>query len=171
MAWVSRVLCAIFRCVPPEERGGITLPAGPCWQISPPRDLDSFLRALADAVPPDSVLYLECSSLATEIRLYLESRKIQPTTTVAVGTLWPRPHRFHIPVTRENIEGLAQLAERHAEPEVADHLHVYRNNQVLLQWYDAPSEPLYVSTDISEDKLKAFCTRLGTDYRPAVWKA
>ena len=82
-----------------------------------------------------------------------------------MGTIWPRPECFHMQITRDNLEGLAEIAERHATPEVAVHLHVYKGSKVLLEWYDAFfDDPFYVSKDISEEKLREFCNTLGTKY-------
>ncbi len=100
-----------------------------------------------------------------EIEEYLEARKPAQITKVEMGTIWPRPRIFHLPITTENLEGLAQLVEKHAELEIAVHLLVYRDNKVLIEWYDAFSDPFYISKEISEDKIKIFSERLGIKYK------
>ena len=161
MRWLSRLL----RYVPAEEREGIAL-RPPAWEASCPRqqDLASFLRALDDLVPPGSVLYLEGGDPTPEIRSYLEERTADQTTRVALGTIWPRPQCFHMRATRDNLDGLAELAERHATPEIAVHLHVYKGDTVLLEWPDAFADPFRVSKEIPEDKVREFCARLGIKY-------
>jgi hypothetical protein len=42
-----------------------------------------------------------------------------------MGTIWPRPSQFHMIATRDNLLGLAGLAEHCAAPEIAVHLHIY----------------------------------------------
>ena len=69
-----------------------------------------------------------------------------------------------MPATSENLLELADISEHCAEPEVAIHFHVYKDDQVLLQWYDAFADPIYVSKEISEDRIKAFCEKLELKY-------
>jgi hypothetical protein len=127
----------------PDEQKGISLES-PKWEISPTCDMSAFLRALIDVIPKGSILYLEGGSPDKEIRSYLEARKAPNPIKVALGTIWPRPICYHIPITPENLNGLAELAERHATPEIADHLHIYKGSKVLLQWHDAfYNDPLY----------------------------
>ncbi len=164
MSWLSK----LFNYVPAEEREGISLGKEPCWEVSCAKDFPSFLRALSDLVPSDSILYIEGGSPHDEIKLYLESRKAMQIAKVAMGTIWPRPKIFHMLINLENLEGLAQLAERHAEIEIAVHLHIYKDNKVLLQWYDAFFDPFYISKEIPEDKVNNFCSQLGIKYKEVV---
>ena len=159
------LLSKIFKYILPEERVGISLEQGPCWEVSRIEDLPSFLRALIDLVPLESTLYLEGNSISKDIQLYLEARKPQQITKVETGTIWPHPKCFHMAITYESLDGLAQLADKHAEPEIADHLHIYKDNKIILQWYDAFSDPFYISKEILEDKVKNFCSRLNTTYK------
>jgi len=159
MSWLSRIL----GCVPVEERRGISLGQAARWNVSCVKDFPSFLRALGDLVPPGSILYLEGASPTEEIRSFLEERAAGETAKLAMGTIWPRPECFHVQITGENLEGLAELAGRHATPEVAVHLHVYKNT-VLLEWYDAFYAPFCISKEIPEGRVREFCARLGTKY-------
>jgi hypothetical protein len=69
-------------------------------------------------------------------------------------------------ITPRNLEGLADLAERHAFPELAIHLHVYKGTDMLLQWYDAGGrDPLLLSKQIPVERVREFCNRLGVEYR------
>ncbi len=81
-----------------------------------------------------------------------------------MGTIWPRPLVFHTTLTAECVEGLAQLVEEHIAPEIADHLHVYRGTEVLLEWYDFPTDPFWLSKAIPEEAVKDFCVKLGIQY-------
>ena len=77
-----------------------------------------------------------------------------------------------MPISQPNLDGLATLAETHAAPEIADHLHVYKDGKVLLEWYDAFStDPCYVSMDIPEENVRAFCHSIGAHYEAVVEKA
>ena len=155
MGWLSRLL----HYVPAEEREGLSLEP-PCWEVSCPEDFGAFLRALPDLAPAGSILYLE-GHPAADVSSYVEQRAPRSITKLAVGTIWPRPKCLHMLITRENVAGLAELEERHALPEIAAHVHVYNKNQVLLQWYDAGSDPLAISKHLPEQDVRDFCARLG----------
>jgi hypothetical protein len=158
-------LSKIFDYVPSEERKGISLAKKPCWEISGVKDLPSFLRALHLLVPMDSVLYLEGGDTPKELRSHLEKRAAQNICKVEMGTIWPRPDCFHMQINNENLEGLAKMTDNYAEPQVAAHLHVYKNGKMLLQWYDAFSDPLFVSKEIPEVSIRKFCDKLKAKFR------
>lgn len=160
MSWLSKIL----NYVPVNEREGLSFGKEPLWLISCCKDFPAFLRTLSDIFPYDSVLYIEGGKPPKDIQSYLEARKSTHITKVAMGTIWPYPQYFHIPITSDNSNGLAQLAEKHHIFEIAAHIHIYNNDRMLLQWYDAFTDPLYISKDIPEEKIKQFCSALGLKY-------
>ena len=80
---------------------------------------------------------------------------------------WPIPKVFHIPATPENLRELAQMAQHRALPEIAIHIHAYKDSRVLLQWHDAFDDPILAAREIPEDKTKDFCQKLKVEYRLA----
>lgn len=161
---MARWLARLLGYVPAEEREGVSLSSGPHWQVAAPGDFAVFFRALAALLPEDSVVYLEGTSLADEVRSFLEPRLPASTTKVAIGTIWPRPRIYHMSATRENLEELAQLADRYPAPEVADHVHAYKGDTVLLQWHDAPDNEICISSAVAEDRVRQFAAVLGTSH-------
>ena len=161
MKWLYK----LFNAAIPEERRGICL-KNPKWEVSPLRDMPAFLRALIGIIPENSILYLEGGSPDKEISSYLEERKASNTSKVELGTIWPRPICYHMPVITKNINGFADIMEHHATPEGAIHLHIYLNGKVLLQWHDAFfDDPMYISEDLGEEKIKQFCEKLSLKYK------
>jgi hypothetical protein len=161
MGWISK----IFGVVPENEREGLSKIDHPYWTVSKPNDFPAFLRVLPDIMPDGSILYLESSHTAPDVQTYLHTRQAVTTCKIAGATIWPRPEYFHIPITPENVAGLAELSEHYAVPEICDHLHVYKDGRMLLQWYDAPVDPLALSREISEKELKFLCDSLGCKYK------
>jgi hypothetical protein len=82
-----------------------------------------------------------------------------------MGTISPRPTVYHVPATETNLLCLADATEGCPDSEIAWHFHVYQPGKVLLHWYDIFALPLYISKDISEEKIITFCTKLGVDYK------
>ena len=162
MSWLSR----IFNYVPVSEQGGIELLLTPAaaWEVEYDRkkvDIQAFFRSLTLLVPAGSVLYLEGGAVTQDVRAYLLSRQAAKTVKVAFHTTWPRREFFHVDITQENLEGLAELGGHHAEIEIASHVSVYKDNDVLLEWHDAWGENFQVSKKISEKNLIKFCAVFG----------
>ncbi len=59
---------------------------------------------------------------------------------------------------------LADLAAGHAEPELCDHMHVYRGTEPLLEWYYAFDDPLYINAAVPEERVRPFSDRLQLRY-------
>jgi len=125
----------------------------PCWRLSPPRDFCEFLRELPKFVPAGSILCLEGGD-ASDVEEYLEARPAIYENETDQGWFKLRPKVFYIPITQANLSGLGDLSELHAEPEVANSLSVYLNDQIVLSWHDLPFDPIYVSSQFDERNLK-----------------
>lgn len=80
-------------------------------------------------LPKDSILYFEGISIAKDIKLYLQVNSISPNFELPKGTIWPRSAIFHVPINAAFIEGLAAMADNHAEPEICDHLQAYARGE------------------------------------------
>ena len=159
--WLRRVLHARS----PDEMEGITI-SGPCWEVSD-KGLDhaAFFRALPMLVGEGATLVVEGGSHPPELRTLLEGHSVPGRSKVALGTVWPRGTVFHVPASRTVVAALAAVCEHCAYPEICDHLHVYDNDSVLLQWYDAFSQPLWVSKRVSGGAMEAFCGELRVTFR------
>jgi hypothetical protein len=162
MGWISR----IFGGVPREELDGLRLdPQRPCWEISGRTTFQQVFLALDGWLPGDAILYFEDGRPDHEILDFFAKRSVSASEHIAMGTIWPRPRVKHVPATHEILTELAEIMDRHAEPELAIHVHAYREGQVLFEWHDATSDPIYVSDDIPEERICDFAQRLGTTYR------
>lgn len=159
MGWMDNLLDSFV-----ADKKGLSFGKAPVWKVSCCKDLPMFLKALNELLPPGSVLYLEGGPALTDMQPFFEARMPEQTADIAPGTTWPRPQNFHMKANMENLYGLAKLTARTNPLAFAWHLHVYKDGQLLLQWYDAFMEPLFISKDIAEDKIKGFCETLGLQY-------
>ena len=128
-------------------------------------DLYALLRAIDEAMPKDAVLYVEATAIAPDVASFLGTRTAQDRRQITPNTLWPKPKVFHLPLTGKNLAEFRNLAEKHAEPEVADHLVVYRGEDVLLWAHDAGDGYVDVARGLSEPILEAFRDALGDAIR------
>lgn len=145
---------------------GIRLDADTYWEVSPPEDVTAFFHHLHELMPARAVLYLEGVSIGTSVAKRLTELQCEPQAQVALGTLWPKPRCFHIPLTEQNLREIAALYESNAPPEICDHLHVYAENSVLLEWHDALyDEPFLVDERISKQQLQKFCRAIRSSFK------
>ena len=161
MKWLARLLGS----VPAEEREGIRLPPGPHWEVDNPEELAGFFRALPEVAPPGSVLYLEGGLPSKDLRSVLEEHAAETPTQVALGTIWPRPERVHLQITRELLDQLATLAETRGMWEFGWHIHVYHEQSVIVEWHDTTDHPIWLSNDLPEEAVARFSAHLGAQYR------
>jgi|SoiMethySBSTD1v2_1073268.scaffolds.fasta_scaffold00503_39 hypothetical protein len=160
MGFLARLLGA----VPKEERGGIRLTDAEPWRVSPIRDVERFLRALPALMPHGAIAYFE-DTAEPHVRRYLQSVSVAAQARVAVGTIWPRPDCYHVPVTTEAMAALASFLDKNPAGYFCAHCHVYRDGLVLLEWHDAfINEPMYLSRTVSEEAVVRFAHTLGCSF-------
>jgi len=104
-------------------------------------------------VPDGSILCLE-SVDASDVEEYLAARPAIYDNETDQGWFKLRPKVFYMPITLANLSGLSELCERHNELEVANSLSVYLYDQIVLSWHDLPGDPIYVSSQFDEGKLR-----------------
>ncbi len=161
MGWLAN----IFGAVPKRDLQGLCLGNTAFWTVTPTTDFPAFLDALVDLAPPGSILYIEGDKPPEDLGAFFAQRCVPETVHLVMGTIWPRPRTFHLPITEQNIRELAALIRQKRPSGSAVHLHVYRDNEVLLEWHDAFwRDPFYLSASIEEDRLRTFCERLGVKY-------
>lgn len=132
------------------------------WQVIGVRDSTEFFRALDSLVPEATTLVLEGSSVAKDVRAALRPHLEAEYTIVPAGKGWPDwRHALRLRYSRELLTLLAALSERHAEPELCDHLHIFRLAEPLLSWHDAFDDPILVSDSVPELRARLFAARFG----------
>ena len=152
--------------VPPEEMSGLQLHFEGCWAITAPRwDAELGFAALPKLAGDNATLYLEGGAHSGEVASFVHTHSIAAVRQIARGTIWPRQKTYHLPAPPNVFDGLSRLADHHALPEICDHLVVYRDSLVLVDWYDVFDREAYASATISEDVIRAFAEEVGGSYR------
>lgn len=159
MRFFARLFGTVFR----EALTGAWMGPGPEWSVEPINDASAFFRALPDLLPPGSILYLE-DPLSDEGAALASRHRIEPQLQIALGSCGGHAKNFHLPLTRETADALADFAAHHATPEIGMHIHAYHGDQVLLEWHDAFGQPLRLSTKLPESRVRAFCESLHCNY-------
>jgi hypothetical protein len=163
------LLAKIFGAVPREEMSGIRLDiTHPFWEVSGKADFPSLLTVLPDLLPEESILYFEGGSPSGALLDFLRAHCIPERAHVAYGTIWPKPTVFHLPATPETMSRLVELTRSCAYPELAIHFHVYCGQSVLLEWHDAFTQPMLLSGELPEQRVRTFAERLHMSYKKGV---
>jgi hypothetical protein len=124
-------------------------------------DLYQLLRAIDETMPKDAVLYIEGTSVAPSIKEFLSSRPAPATRDVARSTISPVPDTFHLQLAGTNLTDLRSLAEGRAEPEIGDHIAVYRDDELLLFAPDAGGGEVLLAGSLPEETIESFRESLG----------
>ena len=165
MRWIDRLLESIRG----TEGEGIRLDISRShWEMDGPETFADLFKVLQGWLPEGAILYFEGGYPDAEITDFFNKQSIPEPVSVAKGTIWPRPRICHIPATNAVLAELAVIMEHHAEPELAVHFHVYRDNTVLIEWHDAFAQPILMSGLISEEQIGVLAGRIGKDYRKIV---
>jgi len=137
----------------------------PHWELNGRPDSALFFRRLAEGLPTATTLFVEGTGLARDVDDYLRSAAEPGEYLPKRQTLWPRPKQYRLTFDSPTLEALAALAERHAEPELLDHLFVYNGSAVLLEYPDAFGRgcPMFVSRDSDEQRIRDFAAALGLE--------
>jgi hypothetical protein len=165
MRWIDRLLGSIRG----TEGEGIWLDISKShWEMDGPETFSDLFKALQDWLPEGAILYFEGGYPDAEISNFLNTQSIPEQARVAKGTIWPNPRTFHIPATKSVLVELALIMDHHAEPELAVHFHVYRDNTVLIEWHDAFAQPMLLSGLISEEQIGVLAGKFGKKFRRIV---
>ena len=162
MSWLWRKLGA----VPPEEMSGLQLHFEGCWAITAPRwDAVLGFAALPKLARDDATLYLEGGAHSEEVAAFVNTHSIPAMQQIARGTIWPRQKTHHLPATPSVLGELSKLADHHALPEICEHLVIYRDSLVVVDWYDVFDRDAYASSTIPEHVIREFAEFVGGSYR------
>jgi hypothetical protein len=139
------------------------------WEIDWEREkarVDSvqFFKALWTHFPDATTFYAEGNSIAGDVsdcyRVHHEEGDYLPLRQ----TIFPRSAKFRCRFSSSLTGALSALAGMHAEPELLDHLSLYRESEELIFWPDAFANVLLVSRSVPENVVAAFAADLGLTY-------
>lgn len=113
-------------------------------------------------------MYLEGSPTPDVVDLLRDHIK-EGSYGAPIGTIWswPKNERYSLTASPQLFGSLAHIATRHAEPEICSHLHFYRSEEPLANWFDAFDDPFIVSQSIPRERVERFCAALGVTYTDA----
>jgi hypothetical protein len=134
-----------------------------CWKVSGIRTAKEFFQALSLLLPDATHMFLE-GSPDPDIQALLADAADEADYAAPVGTLWSWPQknqRFSVRASSELFARLSEAAAHHAELEICCHVHFYRGQEALAQWFDAFLDPLLVSKSVPRERVERFASAVG----------
>lgn len=134
----------------------LSLVSTPHWELTGEPDPTDFFVGLGQVFATASTLFFEGTSIAPDVEDLLRESAEPGDFLPERQTLWPRSTKLRVRFDEGVLTGLAGLADRHAVPEICDHLFLYDGETPLLEYPDAFLEGsvIYVSSSVSETRLR-----------------
>jgi len=140
---------------------GIDLDTPFHWVVEDLEEPGPFFGHLPELLPPDSILYVEGTSIAPDVAAFYSSHRACNAVDVVRDTIAPVPDIYHFTFSPDICAALRHLAGKHAVAEMFDHIKAYREESLLFTFHDAFSGRLRLSEHLSEDVIARFCQALG----------
>lgn len=144
---------------------GIDLDTPFRWAVSEIKEPGPFFQNLSLLLDSDAVLYFEGTTVAAEVSKLFESRRAKNAVAVVRDTIFPVPDIFHVAFSRELAEKLIEQVSVRPTHDCFNHVKAYRGASLLFTFHDAFEDVLLISEHVPEEKVKAFCERLGVAYQ------
>jgi len=135
------------------------------WEIEEGRvDSTRFFETLWRRFPEATTLYVEGNSVTRDVRECYRTHREEGEYLPRAQTIFPRSEKFRCRFSANFVDALTALAKRHAEPELLDHLALYRGVEELVVWHDAFANVLLISRTVPESLVSSFAADLGLGY-------
>jgi hypothetical protein len=162
----------------PKELEGIVLTGRSAWWIDAPGDFVACVRLLPELLGPGCTLCIE-GFFADDAEVFFAAHPAEHTEKVAHDTMWPIAQIRQIPLDGPTVAGFIALYRSRASGlpedaylEIGDHFKAHRDGRLLFHWHDAfDRSPLMVAEAIPEERVHAFCSKLGSRYERMVMES
>ena len=144
---------------------GIDLDTPFHWVIEDLEQPVPFFEQLPELLPPDSILYVEGTSIAPDVAAFYSSHRARNAVDVVRDTIAPVPDMYHFSFSPDVCAGLRQFADSRPVAELFDHIKAYRGETLLFTFHDAFAGWLRISEHIPQESVVRFCQTLGVTSR------
>ena len=93
-----------------------------------------------------------------------KENKPKKITQVQLESGW-RPRYYHMNITEDTLNQLAELASMCPIFGLILKFVVYQDNNVLIEWEGNYDSSVFISREISSEKVSEFCDKLRTRYK------
>src|SRR5262245_4600462 len=95
-------------------------------ELADPVDPARFFEALCRHFPEATTFFAEGTSIAADVKAFYRHHAEEGKYLPPAQTLFPRSAKFRCRFSDEFVSALAALAQKHAHPELLDHLSLFK---------------------------------------------
>jgi hypothetical protein len=111
-----------LRAIVAGRGDGIDLDTPFCWVIEDLKQPAAFFEHLPELLPPDSIIYVEGTTIVAEVASFYSSHRSHNTVDVVRDTIMPVPDIYHFAFSPEVCADLRHIAGTHPVAEMFDHI-------------------------------------------------
>lgn len=136
------------------------------WAIDA-KGIDSvdFFASLPQQFEEATTLFVEGTAIAPEVTAVLSAYQEPGDFLPGANTIWPQSKKLRCGFSKRLTDRLGELAAHHAEPELFDHLFLFRGEHFLIYWHDAFMAPMWLAPDLPESVVAQFAERFHRPYQ------
>ena len=137
------------------------------WEITGVRDLERFFQALPLLAPVQRFLAIAGGASTSELRDALGGLDEELDSPLS-QVLTPEFRRaICVSVSDAAMRALIAFARQHSELEIGMFFALFTAGGPILEWYDAPDDPISIILQMPEQLVASFAKTAGGTYRRA----
>lgn len=135
------------------------------WEITEGKvDSTLFFILLYKYFSDATSLYIEGTSIYKDAINCFQRHRDEGEFLPGRQTLFPHSNCFRCQFTEPLVKELSGLSLSLSEPELMDHLAIYKGGDAIIEWHDAFANAMLVSKSIPENIVASFSEELGLSY-------
>jgi hypothetical protein len=132
------------------------------WALSFKRlDSTKFFEHIHSIIKGCDSVYIEGTAISEKAAAFYKLNSLTSDFLPGVSAISPKSETFCCRPSSEFWTELTRLSKDSAETDLFDHFFVYKKAMPILEWWDAFSDNILVSLEISETEIYNFAARLG----------
>jgi len=136
------------------------------WEIEEGKvDSAKFFKAISKNFSFATTFFAEGNSISDDVKECYKLHREEGNYLPQAQTIFPISKKFRCRFSPDLLADLTSLAKKHAEPELLDHLALYKGEEEVLFWHDAFANAMLVSRHVPEHIVSAFAAELELRYR------
>lgn len=144
---------------------GIDLDTQFHWVIEDLKQPGPFFEKLPELLPPNSILYVEGTTIAADVAAFYSSHRASNAVAVVRDTIAPAPDIHHFTFSPEVSASLRRFANSRPTEELFDHIKAYCGESLLFTFHDAFDGWLRISERVPQETVARFVQALGVSIR------
>ena len=128
-------------------------------------DTAAFFALLPGCFPDATTIFFEGTSMVRETKDCLSRHAERGEHLPGRQTYFPASTRVRCRFSPSLCSELVALAHHHAQPELCDHVFLYRGEEELLGFHDFGGNNIYISGSVPEASVSVLAKGLGLEYQ------